>query len=128
MLNILLTIAYLSVVAGAVSGVVLLWKPDHRLLDMIHKKSGPFTFFVYGVYYVLFQFYESGPYQRAMLAVLFLFIAYGGLTPVPARADTKSPALHIAVGVGALLVFSFVYFTLILHWTGLGAAIQEMVG
>ncbi|MCL4234874.1 MAG: hypothetical protein KJ042_10180 [Deltaproteobacteria bacterium] len=111
---ILLSISYLAVLAGAVTGVVRLISPDNAVIRQLHAASSPFANFVFAIYFLLFQFSPAGPLQRVAMALCFMALAYTGFASGKKDPTASEKRLHIALGLVTFLLFSFIYFSFIL--------------
>jgi uncharacterized membrane protein YdjX (TVP38/TMEM64 family) len=114
---ILLSLTYLAVLVGAITGVFRLFKPDSAVIRQLHAASSPFANFVFAIYYLLFQFSPADPYQRVVMALCFMCLAYTGFATGKSDPKPNEKRLHLAAGMLTLLLFSFVYISFILVLT-----------
>jgi len=128
MLGLLLTLSFIAVLFGSLTGILLLPFPENKVVKLLHNTSGPLSNFLFGIYFILFQFHESGPNQRIVLTLCFVLLLYTGIVTGKSDLPRNKKILHSVLGVVTLLLFSFVFFTFILLWTGLAASITEFLG
>ncbi len=123
--TLILSTVFIVVFAAAVTGFLKLALKDHPVLRVLHRACGPLANFLFALYFVLFQFYDSGPIQRVILTASFIILVYSGIVTAKPELEGSARYTHIALGVLSLVALSFVFFTFVLIGTGAVAALNR---
>jgi hypothetical protein len=117
--------AYAIVVTATLTGLLKYIFQKNNIVKLLHSACGPLANFMFAIYYLFFQWAESGRIQRLILAICFMLLTYTGLVSGKSEPTRKQKYVHITLGVFLLILISFVFFTFVLLWTGLAASIAE---
>ncbi len=112
--SLLFGLTYLVVVISVLTGFIKLAASENQVLKVLHKSCGPLSNFLYGLYFVLFQFQTSYPAQRIALTLAFILMIYTGLVTAKPELTGKRKSTHITLGIVNLILFSFIFFSFFL--------------